>query len=72
MLIARAGKDNEFINRSIETFVAAAVAAGVEIDYLNHAEGEHAFDVRNDDARSSAIIQRTLDFLVNALVSDPA
>jgi hypothetical protein len=51
--------------------VAAAVAAGVEIDYLNHAEGEHAFDVRNDDARSRAIIQRTLDFLVNALVASP-
>lgn len=70
MLIARAGKDNEFINQSIETFVAAAVAAGVEIDYLNHATGQHAFDVRDNDARSRAIIQRTLDFLVNALLSD--
>jgi acetyl esterase/lipase len=70
MLVARAGKDNQFINHSIETFVAAAVAAGVEIDYLNHAKGQHAFDVRDDDARSRAIIQHTLDYLVNALRVD--
>jgi acetyl esterase/lipase len=68
MLVARAGKDNEFINRSIETFVAAAVASGAEIDYLNHAEGQHAFDVRDSVARSRAIIRRTLDFLRYALL----
>lgn len=68
MLVARAGKDNELINRSIETFVTAAVASGVEIDYLNHAEGQHAFDVRDSDARSRAIIRRTLDFLRYALL----
>lgn len=67
MLIARAGKDQEFINRSIETFIAKAVAAGVDVDYLNHAEGQHAFDIRDDDARSRAIIQHTLDFLSEAL-----
>jgi len=71
MLIASAGKDKEFINRSIETFVAAAVAAGVDIDYLNHAQGQHAFDVRDNDSRSRAIIQRTLDFLGNALLGEP-
>lgn len=70
MLIARAGKDNEFINRSIETFVAAAVAAGVDIEYLNHAEGQHAFDVRDNHSRSRAIIQRTLDFLDHALLGE--
>jgi acetyl esterase/lipase len=70
MLVARAGKDNELINRSIETFVAAAVASGVEIDYLNHAEGQHAFDVRDSDARSRAIIRRTLDFLRYALLGE--
>jgi acetyl esterase/lipase len=67
MLVARAGKDQEFISRSIETFVAAAVAAGADIDYVNHAEGQHAFDVRDNDARSRAIIQHTLAFLRNAL-----
>jgi acetyl esterase/lipase len=68
MFVARAGNDNAFVNRSIETFVAAAVAAGVEIDYLNHADGQHGFDVRDNDSRSRAIIQRTLDFLDNALL----
>jgi acetyl esterase/lipase len=71
MLVARAGKDNEIINRSIETFVAAAVAVGVEIDYMNHADGQHAFDVRDGDARSRAIIQCTLDFLSDALLGEP-
>ena len=70
MFIGRAGKDNDFINRSIETFVAAALAAGVEVDDMNHAEGQHAFDVRDNNARSRSIIQRTLDFLENALVGE--
>src|SRR5258708_9803677 len=47
MLVARAGKDNQFINHSIETFVAAAVAAAGEIENLNHAPGQRAFDVRD-------------------------
>jgi dienelactone hydrolase len=70
MLIARGGKDKEFINQTIDAFVAAAVAAGVDIDYLNHAEGQHAFDVRDNDSRSRGIIQRTLDFLDSALLGE--
>jgi acetyl esterase/lipase len=70
MLIARAGRDRDFINRSIETFVAAAVAAGVDIDYVNHASGQHAFDVRDDNARSRAIIRHTLDFLSLAMLGE--
>jgi acetyl esterase/lipase len=70
MLVARAGKDQEFINRSIEAFVRTAVAAGVEIEYVNHAEGQHAFDIRDSDARSRAIIKRTLDFLRAALLGE--
>jgi acetyl esterase/lipase len=68
MLIARAGRDREIINRSIETFVAMAVGAGVDIDYFNHAAGQHAFDLRDDDSRSRAIIKHTLDFLHDALL----
>src|SRR5260370_37922571 len=67
MLVARAGKDNQFINHSIETFVAAAVAAGVEIEYLNHGKGQHAFDVRDGEAPAPAIIQRPPDSLGNAV-----
>jgi hypothetical protein len=69
MLVVRAGRDRDFINRSIEAFVAAGVANGVDIEYINHANGEHAFDIRNDVPRSRAVIQRTLDFLVSSLSS---
>lgn len=64
MLVVRAGRDRDFINQSIERFVAAAVTAGVDIEYINYPEGEHAFDIRNDVPRSRAIVQRVLDFLV--------
>jgi hypothetical protein len=40
-----------------------ALSCDVPIELLNHPTGEHAFDVRNDDARSREIIGRTLEFI---------
>lgn len=72
MLVVRAGKDSQAINRTIETFVATAATSGVDIEYINHARGEHGFDLLNDTARSRAIIRRTLDFLREVLVGEEA
>jgi dienelactone hydrolase len=63
MLIARAGRDMPLVNEPLDRFLDAAFAHGVELELLNHAAGEHAFDLMNDDARTRRIIARTLTFL---------
>jgi len=63
LLLARAGRDRPIINDGLDGFVQAALAAGVELELLNHASGQHGFDVLDDDERSRAIIRRTLDFI---------
>lgn len=70
MFVVRAGRDREAINRSIERFVATAVESGVDLEYINYAGGQHAFDIRDDTARARAIIRRTLDFLSQALLHE--
>lgn len=71
MLVVRAGRDREVINHSIEAFAAAAVSGDVDIEYINHARGQHAFDLLDDTPRSRGIIRRTLDFLGEALSDEP-
>ena len=63
MFIARAGLDSEMINRSVDQFVQDAVAANALLDFANHPQGQHAFDVLNDDARSREIIARAVAFV---------
>lgn len=62
IFVARAGRDNELLNQSIDTFVREALAARVDVDLVHHAQGEHGFDALNDDDRSRQIIARALDF----------
>ena len=63
MLIARAGRDMPQVNEPLKRFLDAAFEHGVDVELLNHAEGEHGFDVVTDDARTRQIISRTLTFL---------
>ncbi|HJT58536.1 MAG TPA: alpha/beta hydrolase [Ktedonobacteraceae bacterium] len=63
MLIVRAGLDDATLNASIARLVTVAVAKNVNIDFMNHATGHHAFDMLDDDERSREIIRATLEFL---------
>lgn len=63
VLIARAGRDNPRLLGTVDRFVAAALASDAPLDLMNHAEGHHAFDILDDDARSREILTRTLGFL---------
>lgn len=63
MLVARAGQDHPSLNAGIDAFVRAALAANLTLDVLNHPAGFHAFDTRNDDARTREIIGHTLAFV---------
>ena len=63
ILIVRAGLDAPALNASIARLVTVAVAKNVNIDFMNHATGHHAFDMLDDDERSREIIRATLEFL---------
>lgn len=72
LLIARAGKDNPRLNATIDRFIEEALAKNVALDVMNHPDGQHAFDVLDDDPRSHEIIQRTLAFLRRHLLGGDA
>jgi len=63
ILIARAGKDQPWLNATVDDFVHRALAANAPLDLLNHPQGQHGFDILDDDARTREILARTLDFL---------
>jgi acetyl esterase/lipase len=63
LLVARAGRDNPWLNASIDRFVQEALARNVALELLTHPSGQHGFDILNDDDRSREIIESTLAFL---------
>jgi hypothetical protein len=54
--------DATAINSSIDRFVAKSRRLGARVELLVHARGRHGFDATSD-ARSRAIVRRTLAFL---------
>jgi acetyl esterase/lipase len=65
--IARAGRDNAWLNASIDRFVQEALARNLPLELMTHPSGQHGFDILDDDARSREIIDRTLAFLKRRL-----
>ena len=63
IFIARAGLDNPWLNATVDRFIHEAIARNVALEIITHPGGHHGFDVLDNDARSRAIIQRTLFFL---------
>lgn len=68
LLIARAGRDHPWMNAATDRFVQEALARNVPIDLMTHPNGQHGFDILDDDARSREIIERTIAFLRRHLV----
>jgi len=62
-LIARAGKDGEALNASVEQFVIEAFHRNLELEVMTHPDGQHGFDMLNDDDCSRAIVRRTIEFI---------
>ncbi|HEX9039303.1 MAG TPA: hypothetical protein VF808_20145 [Ktedonobacterales bacterium] len=62
-LLARAGRDHPALNAGIDAFTQAALTANITLDVLNHANGQHSFDTRDDTARTREIIAHTLTFI---------
>jgi acetyl esterase/lipase len=63
ILLAKAGNDVAWVNSSIDGFVAKARSVEAPVELVVHATGPHVFDVAKPDARTRAIMRRTLAFL---------
>lgn len=63
IFIARAGRDEPGLNIAVDRFVQEAVSRKATLDFSNHAEGQHGFDVLDDNERTREIIRRILEFI---------
>ena len=63
MLIARAGKDRAPLNEGIDRFLAEALTKNLAIEVVNYPEGQHGFDLFDDNNRSRQIVKRALEFM---------
>lgn len=71
IFIARAGLDHPGLNQTIDAFVTQALQVNATLELMNHPQGEHGFDVMNDDARSRHILARTLAFMKESCTTTP-
>ena len=69
LLVVRAGQDLPYRNASIDAFVAAADAAGLPVELVEHPDGQHAFDLLDDTDASRDAIRRVLEFLARQLAA---
>ena len=63
----RAIRDGQRIKAGTDLFVARALALDVDLELHDHPTGQHAFDTRDDNARSRGIIAAALDFFARRL-----
>jgi acetyl esterase/lipase len=63
ILIAKAGNDSTQFNASIDRFIQKATSQAVETRLLTHPNGQHGFDIFDDDDTSKDIIRQTLVYL---------
>jgi acetyl esterase/lipase len=63
MMIVRAGKDNADLNAGIEAFIAEAMRRNADITAINYPDGQHGFDLLDDNDKSRAIIRDAFAFL---------
>ena len=63
LFIGRAGLDSPAIDTGLDQFVQNALAHNLSLEVMNHPQGHHAFDARDNDARSREIIRATIEFI---------
>ncbi len=67
MFIAHAGLDKPGLNGGISGFLQQAVKQGFELEVHNHANGQHDFDILDNNDRSREIIRALVQLLKNNL-----
>jgi len=68
--VVRAGLDFYNLNKGLAQFLQHALEADAHIEIINYPEGQHAFDIFDNNDRSRDIIQQTLTFLKRKLAKD--
>jgi dienelactone hydrolase len=63
ILFVRAGLDRPALNTMIDGLMANAWPQNAPVTLLNHPSGYHAFEMRNDDALTRAVIEETIQFV---------
>jgi hypothetical protein len=64
MLFVRAGRDHfPGLNEALDRVVARALMRNLPVSLINHATGDHGFDLDEDTAISRGIVQQVLAFL---------
>ena len=63
IFIARAGRDDPGLNVAVDSFIQKALSKKATLDFSNHTEGQHGFDVLDDNERTREVIKRTLEFI---------
>lgn len=63
VFVGRAGQDDPVLNETMDDFVTRALAVNAALELMNHPQGEHGFDIANDDARSRQVVACTLAFM---------
>jgi tetratricopeptide (TPR) repeat protein len=66
-LVVRTGIDAPALLRTIDTWVAAAVAANAPVEVINLPDHRHGFDARDDNDASRRVIRETIAFIVRQL-----
>jgi hypothetical protein len=64
LFLVRSGQDKlPYLNESIDRFLAKALGRNLPMTLVNHAAGQHAFDLLDDTEASREIIRGILQFL---------
>ena len=72
LYVVRAGKDMEIFKNVEDYFIATALSKDIPLTLVNYTDGQHGFDMYDDNDRSRSIIKTTLDFLkYNLLIPSP-
>jgi acetyl esterase/lipase len=69
LLVVKAGQDSSDLNETIDQFVKEAKARRIPLEYLEHPNGQHAFDILDDDETSREIIRQTIQFFQKNLLN---
>ena len=63
LLYVRAGLDRPFVNASIDSVVARALAQNAPITVINYPGGHHGFETTDDGVITRELIDQTIDFV---------
>ena len=68
ILLVKAAQDDPTLIAGTDRFASELTSRNAQVTVLLHENGEHAFDIRDNDDRSREIIEQTLEFIKRSLL----